>query len=160
MDLFLIRHADALPLGENGVTEDEQRPLSDKGEKQSHALGKFLKAQGLVFDRIVSSPIVRARQTAEILLKSSAMGLELEFSDSLTPNARPKKLSRYLLKTGGDKVAVVGHMPNVGDFTAWLIGGKKAQIDFPKAGIALVSIGESPIKGSGSLQWLLAPELY
>jgi phosphohistidine phosphatase len=78
----------------------------------------------------------------------------------LTPNARPKKLARYLLKTGGDKVAVVGHMPHLGDFTAWIIGGKKAQIEVPKAGVVLVTMGEAPVKGCGALRWISTPEWY
>lgn len=160
MDLYLIRHADALALGENGIKDDEERPLSDKGEQQSKAMGKFFKGHGIAFDRVVCSPLVRARQTAEIMLKASGQAIELAFSDGLTPNARPKKLARYLMKTGGEKVALVGHLPHMADFTAWIIGGKKAQVDFEKAGVALVSAGDSPIKGNGVLHWLITPEWF
>src|SRR5262245_9835762 len=133
MDLYLIRHADALALGERGITDDEQRPLSEKGERQSQAMGQFFKARGITFDRVVSSPLVRARQTAEIMLKAAGIDLEIALTDSLTPDARPKKTARYLTKTGGDKVAIVGHLPHMGEFAAWLIGGKKAQVEFAKA---------------------------
>lgn len=160
MDLYLIRHADAIALGESGITSDEERPLSDKGEQQSKAMGKFFKSHHIAFDRVVSSPLVRARQTAEIMLKASGQHLDIAFTDALTPDARPKKLARYLTKTGGDKVALVGHLPHMADFTAWIIGGKKAQIDFEKAGVALVSSGDSPIKGNGVMHWLITPEWF
>ncbi len=160
MDLYLIRHADALALGERGVTDDADRPLSEKGEQQADAMGKFFKARDFAFDRVVSSPYLRARQTAEIMLKASGMKLEIDFTDSLTPDARPKKLSRYLMKSGGDKVALVGHLPHMGNFTAWMIGDKNAQIDFVKAGVALVSSGDSPVKGNGVLHWLLTPDWF
>jgi phosphohistidine phosphatase len=160
MDLYLIRHAHALALGERGITDDEQRPLSEKGEEQAAALGRFFKARGMAFDRIVSSPLVRARQTAEIMLKASGTDMEITLTDSLTPNARCKKLARYLMKTGGEKVALVGHLPHMADFTAWIIGGKKAQIEFAKAGVALVSSGDSPVKGNGVLHWLLTPDWF
>ncbi len=160
MELYLIRHADALALGEAGVNDDADRPLSDKGQKQSVAMGEFFKAHGLAFDRVVSSPYLRAKQTAEIMLQSSGMALDIAYTDSLTPDARPKKLARYLMKSGGDKVALVGHLPHMGEFASWMIGDKKAQIEFVKAGVALVSSGESPIKGNGVLHWLITPEWF
>lgn len=160
MDLYLIRHADALALGENGVTEDEDRPLSDKGERQSAALGQFLKTHDITFDRVISSPLLRAKQTTEIMLKAADMEASFTFANELTPNARPKKLARALMKTSGEKIALIGHLPHMGDFTAWIIGGKKAQIEFSKAGMALVSTGDSPIKGNGVLHWLMTPDWY
>ena len=94
------------------------------------------------------------------MLKASGMALEIALTDGLTPNARSKKLARYLMKTGGDRVALVGHLPHMADFAAWIIGGKKAQIEFAKAGVALVSTGDSPIKGNGVLHWLLTPDWF
>lgn len=160
MELYLIRHADAIPLGENGITEDEQRPLTPKGEQQADAMGKLFKARGIGFDRIISSPLVRARQTAEIMLESSGIELDLAFSDTLVPEACPKKLGRYLKKMGGERVAVVGHLPHMGEFASWIIGSRKANIDVAKAGVALVSIDDAPRKGRGSLQWLITPDWF
>ena len=51
-------------------------------------------------------------------------------------------------------------MPQLGDYAAWLIGSKKMQLDIAKAGIALITCGELPSKGLGSLQWLVTPEWY
>ena len=65
MDLYLIRHADALALGERGNTDDFERPLSDKGMAQSKQLGIWMQRKGIALDQVFTSPLVRAQQTAE-----------------------------------------------------------------------------------------------
>ena len=160
MDLFLIRHAEAIDLGERGVTEDENRPLTERGEKQAEALGVLMREREIQFDAVVSSPLLRAKQTAEILLKASGQTIDIRFTPALVPNAKPKELARYLLKSGGERVALVGHLPHMATFAAWLIGGKRAQLEFKKAAIALVSCGSCPMKGNGVLHWLVNPSWY
>lgn len=161
MDLYLIRHADALALGERGITSDEERPLSDKGIGQSEAAARALHARGIVLDKLLTSPLVRARQTAEIMLRVwSRPELALENCDELAPGGKARKLSKQLLKLEGERIGVVGHMPDLGDYAAWLLGSKKAQIDLAKAGIILIQCGEAPAKGLGSLQWMVTPEWY
>jgi phosphohistidine phosphatase len=161
MELYLIRHADALPLGEQEITEDDHRPLSELGEQQAAALGRFVAKRGIKFDLVVTSPLIRAQRTAEILLKAAEFGdVEVVDSSALNPKARSKKLSRYLLRSNAERVALVGHLPHLADFAAWVIGGKKAEVEFAKAGIAHVSCGDSPIKGNGVLHWLVTPEFF
>ena len=135
--------------------------MSEKGETDAEAAAHALKSRGVALDKLITSPLLRARQTAEILLRVwSRPELVLDTCDSLTPSGKPRKLSKYLLKTGGEKIGLVGHMPQLGDYAAWLLGNKKFQIDIAKAGIALISCGELPAKGLGSLQWLVTPEWY
>ena len=84
MDIYLIRHADALPLGERGITDDAERPLSDKGETQSKTLAKALHRCGIKFDHLFASPLVRAQQTADLMVKAwSHSGLSVETCDQL-----------------------------------------------------------------------------
>ena len=59
---------------------------------------------------------------------------ELTICDDLAPGGKAKKLARFLRKFGGESVGLVGHMPDIGDWAAWLIGSRKAHIDFAKAG--------------------------
>ena len=161
MELYLIRHADALPLSEQEITEDDHRPLSELGEKQAAALGRFVAKRGLRFDLVVTSPLIRAQRTAEIMLKAAELGdVEVVESSSLNPKARAKKLSRYLLRSNAERVALVGHLPHLAEFVAWVIGGKKAEVELVKAGMAHVSCGDSPIKGNGVLHWLVTPEFF
>ncbi len=78
MDLVLFRHADALNVGEAGIKTDEERPLSDKGKVRAKASARGLKALGLKPDLILSSPLVRARQTAEIVARETGLNGDVE----------------------------------------------------------------------------------
>lgn len=160
MDLYLIRHAEALALGERGITNDEERPLSEEGEAQAEAAAKAMKKRGILLDKLYTSPLVRARQTAEIMARVWArLELIVETCDALAPESRMRKLSKTLLKSEGEKIGIVGHMPHLGEFAGWLLGDKNVQIDFAKAGIALMPC-ELPSKGMGTLHWMVSPEWY
>ena len=161
MDLYLIRHAHALALGERGVTSDDDRPLSEKGEAQAVALAKSLHQRGVHFDKLCSSPLLRARQTAAILVREwKRADLEIEILDSLIPEGKPRKIGKALLKVSGAKVALVGHMPSMGLLASWLIGDKSINLEMAKAGAALVTCGDLPSKGLGSLRWLVTPDWF
>jgi phosphohistidine phosphatase len=161
VDLYLIRHADALALGERGVTEDAERPLSEKGEDQANVAAKALQKRGIELDRLYTSPLLRARQTADILVKTwSAGALAVEACDALEPGSKPRKLSRFLLKQQGERVGLVGHMPHLAELAAWLIGSKKAQLDIAKSGVVCLHCGEATGKGLAELQWLVTPAWY
>jgi phosphohistidine phosphatase len=158
MDLYLIRHADALALGERGITEESERPLSEQGENQARLLGKGMQRRGLAFDKIVTSPYLRARQTTEGLLGAWSTPPEKHVCADLVPDGKPKKAAAFLSKLGGERVALVGHMPQLGEMTAWLIGSRKVHIDLAKAGVAHVVCKSEVEKGAGALIWLVTPE--
>jgi phosphohistidine phosphatase len=161
MDLYLIRHAEALEIGERGITDDAERPLSEHGELQAQLLGKTLQKHGIALDHLYASPLVRAHQTAELILRAlDRSGLTVETCDALIPGTRPRKLTRFLLKEEGEKVGIVGHMPHLGTFLGWLLGDKKINLDFEKAGVAYVTCGDIPGKGLATLQWLVGPDWY
>src|SRR5207237_7768059 len=90
----------------------------------------------------------------------------LEVCEPLAPASRPKKFARALRDMGermgqhtgdqrGDSIAAVGHMPDIAELAAWLIGSKKVHLDFSKAGIACIALGNEAKKGEGVLQWLI-----
>ena len=159
MDIYIIRHADASPLGANGIQCDEDRPLSERGWKEAALLGKGLKKRGISLDLIVTSPLVRAAQTAEKLRTIYEMSeQQIETRDELAPGGRPKKLARYLNGLSANTVALVGHQPDLSIYAGWLIGEKEVGIDFAKAGVALVRAEGSAAKGSCVLMWLVTPE--
>jgi phosphohistidine phosphatase len=161
VDLYLIRHADALALGERGITEDADRPLSEKGEQQAQAVARALQKHGITLDLLFTSPLVRARQTAELCLKAwSQTGLSLETCADLEPGSKPRKLCRFLLKQEGEQIGLVGHMPHLGELAAWLIGSKKVQIEIAKTGVVCLRCGDAPGKAMAALQWLVTPEWY
>ena len=158
MNLYLLRHADAVPLGENGATSDEDRPLSDKGIEQAALLAQGLKHMNVVIDTIVSSPLLRTVQTAEELRRKLDSAVEIQTCLPLVPGGTSKKLLKCLRKLGGENVLLVGHEPDLSRHLARLIGSKRTGLEFAKAGIACVSCDEAPRKGTGTLLWLVTPD--
>lgn len=161
MNLYLIRHAEAVRLEPGDERDDAERPLTDSGRAQCKALASALQARGVVLNQVVSSPLLRARQTAEALLEHwPGPPPEQLTCNALAPGGRAKKITRFLLGLNGENVGLVGHMPDLGEYAGWLIGNKKTQLDIAKAGAALIQFDGSPDKGEGSLLWLVTPEWF
>jgi phosphohistidine phosphatase len=159
MDLYVIRHAHALSLGERGITEDEERPLSEQGEQQAVQLAAGLQRRGVKIDVLLTSPLLRARQTAEALVRlGPPLVGEMQTCDELAPGGKRKRLARTLLGLDRPAVGLVGHQPDLGEFTAWLIGDRDARLELAKAGVAYVRCDGAPTKGGGALVWLVTPE--
>jgi phosphohistidine phosphatase len=144
MDLYLIRHADALALGDGGLAQDFERPLSEKGNSQVKRLAGWLQQEAIHLEVVFASPLVRAQQTAEGLLGQELPAPSLRVCEELAPGGKPKALARILRQWAGQSAA-------------WLIGSKKAQIDIAKAGVAVITAEDKPRKGSGTLNLLLTP---
>jgi phosphohistidine phosphatase len=157
VDLFLIRHTEAVPLKKGCA--DADRPLTVDGEEQARLLAVGLQRKGVRFGKVFTSPLLRARQTAEHMLKNwSSPPPKLAILDELTPGTRPRKLAKALRELCVDNVALVGHQPDLGEWSAWLIGSRKARIDFAKGGVACIACNDAPAKAAGSLVWLVTPE--
>jgi phosphohistidine phosphatase len=161
MDLYIIRHAEAQALGEGDIQDDEERPLTPDGQFNCGQLAAALKRHGIHFDRIVTSPLLRARQTADGLLRDlPSPKPELHLCDHLAPGGRRKKLTRFLSGLDAPSIAIVGHMPDLADYAAWLIGSRKAQLDLAKAGVASIHFDGDLDKGMGALTWMVTPKWY
>ena len=127
MRLLIVRHAEAAP-----GNPDELRPLTQGGRAQARALGDRLREQGLEPDAVVSSPLLRARETA------NALGLgEPAVDERLAPGASPDDVRDAALGRG-ETVLVVGHQPDCGRAAAALAGGPEPH--FPPCGHALVEL--------------------
>ena len=155
IELHFLRHAHAGdPAAWTG--DDAARPLSDKGEKQAERLGAFLAGVGFKPDAIISSPKLRAAQTAEIVGKH--LGVQISFDDRLAGAFEVETLET-LLRDAGDptRPVVVGHDPDFSDVLAELSGA--SQLPMPKGALARVDI-ERPLRaGGGTLHWLVPPDL-
>ena len=161
MDLYLIRHADAAPLGEGGITRDEVRPLTAKGQEQAKRLASALNGKGIRLGMVLSSPLLRAHQTAERMLQEwPHPAPELRVCEELAPGGKRRKLSRFLRELAADKVALVGHEPDLSRYAAWLIADKKARLELAKAGVAYVLCDPPLRKRDGTLVWLVTPDWF
>ena len=127
MRLVIVRHAEAAP-GE----PDDLRPLTSAGREQARTLGKRLRAQGIDPDAVVSSPLLRARETA------AALGLgDPDVDERLAPGATPADI-RDTAAGRGETVVVVGHQPDCGNAVAELSGGPEPA--FPPCGHVLLEL--------------------
>jgi phosphohistidine phosphatase len=123
--LFLIRHADA-----EAGDPDELRRLSAEGREQARTLGKQLASDGVRPDAVLTSPLLRARETGEAL--AEALACASEPSDALAPGATAAAL-RAAVEGRGETVIVVGHQPDCGQIAAELGDGTEPR--FPPAGV-------------------------
>lgn len=161
MKVYLIRHAHALALGEQGIDKDEDRPLSKKGEKQSRQLAHTLQQRGVQLDALVTSPLVRAHRTAEIMIAEwAAPAPELIVSAKLAPGGKPRKIGKLLRDLNRERIGLVAHQPDMSAWAVWLMGGKKAYVDFAKGGVAHIDWDAELKKSSGALIWLITPAWY
>ena len=160
MDLYLIRHAEAGQRNEaSSPSEDAERPLTVAGEEQSRALAAGLQRQGVRLEILVTSPLLRAQQTAEGILHAWAEPQpEIRVCEHLAPDGKRKRLARFLrtLQAGG--VGLVGHMPDLGEFGGWLLGHRRVPLQLAKAGVALIRCPDPVGKGGGELVWMITPE--
>src|SRR4051812_4787637 len=159
MNVYLIRHAEAQPLELSGVNADADRPLTQLGHAQCHSLSAALLRRSVVLDLVLTSPYLRARQTAQGVLDHwSEPRPRVDQCDDLAPEGKPGKVARALRKLKSANVALVGHVPDMAELAGWFMGSKKTRLDFDKAGVACLVFEELPDKGTGCLQWLVTPE--
>ena len=130
MQLYLVRHADATP-----GDPDELRPLSDEGREQARGLGERMRDDGVVPDVVLTSPLLRARETGDALAR--ATGATSEADERLAPGATPETM-REAISGRGEHVVVVGHQPDCGRIAATLSGEEEPR--FPPAGMAVIEL--------------------
>jgi phosphohistidine phosphatase len=154
LQLHLLRHAHA---GDPVVWEgtDEQRPLTKRGRHQAERLGRFLVANGIHPDAIVSSPKVRALQTAELV--AEALGMTVTLDLRLGDGFDLEGLEQIVLDTGCSAPLLVGHDPDLSEALSELCAAQG--LEMRKGALATIDI-ERPFRpGSGSLRWLVPPDL-
>jgi phosphohistidine phosphatase len=130
MQLYLVRHAEATP-----GDPDELRPLSDEGREQARELGERLRDDGVTPDVVLTSPLLRARETGEALAR--ATGSTFEADERLAPGATAETVLEAI-SGRGEQVVVVGHQPDCGRIAATLRGGEEPR--FPPAGLAVIEL--------------------
>jgi phosphohistidine phosphatase len=161
VELLLLRHG----IAEERCPErvDGERALTAVGRSRTRAVAERLVRLGLGCDQLVTSPLVRARQTAEIavaagLVAEGSPSLSLRVDAALAPGGDPLPLVAEFQRAASahtrlQRLALVGHEPDLGALAAQLIGAPEGAIVLKKAGIALLLLGP----GRGQLKLLMAP---
>ena len=150
MDLYFLRHGEAdWPAWEKS---DDERPLTKRGKKEMHEVAAFLKRLKVSPDVIVTSPLPRASQTAEIAAEH--LKVKCRQDKLLAPGFGRQELERVLKKYPAESLMVVGHEP---DFTQTISQLTGASLKLSKAGVALVELDRS--WRNGRLLWLFPPKI-
>lgn len=156
--LYLIRHGLAAERGKD-YPDDSKRPLTNSGITALRKEASALTELDVTFDIIISSPLVRAKQTADVIAQGLAGKPPVILSDALSPAGSQSSLFQELGKhMRKASIALVGHEPNMGELAARLLGAKGA-IEFKKGAICRIDFEVFPPKGLGTLRWLATPRM-
>lgn len=154
MILYFLRHGKA---GAPHASHDDERELTDRGRKALRAAAPLWRRLNLRPDVVISSPLVRALQTAEIFCE--ALGGEPIVDDLLRPGASWGQLGRAMAQhPDARRVMFVGHEPDMSSAMVELTGA--ASVRMRKGGLACVEFYGVPEPGGGEIAWLLDPDLY
>ena len=157
MDLYLMRHGIAVP--RSTEEPDRDRPLTPKGIRRMRKAAKGLRALKISVDRILTSPLLRARQTAEIVAGVLQLEDRVEVLDELAAESSVKTLLGSLTAYQEmSALLLVGHEPLLGDTASHLLSGSKGvDVELKKGGLCCLEVA-SPPGGKAILQYLLTPK--
>jgi phosphohistidine phosphatase len=153
--IYIIRHAIAEDVSSTG--RDEDRALTPEGRKKMKRAARGLAALDVAPARLLSSPLVRAWQTAEIVIEALPQ-LKIETCDLLAPGVDERSLTRLLdgVHAGVD-VALVGHEPDLGEVLSYWLTGSRGGVEtrFKKGAVACISSSTLPPIGKAVLEWMM-----
>lgn len=163
MKLYLLRHGDAAEPGDPRYPTDAVRPLTPKGTKRTRQLANALRQMEISFDVIFSSPLVRARQTAEIVARSLELEKNLRITNHLAPGGAFVDILAQVenVRPTSEAILLVGHEPYLSGLVSLLCtGGPALALDFKKGGLCRLEVGAVKAGRCAMLEWLLSPRHF
>jgi phosphohistidine phosphatase len=156
MELYFLRHGIAGDRNDPAYLNDQDRPLTDEGIRKTREAAQGLKRLDVAFDKILTSPWLRARQTAEIVAEALGMETRLENLPELEGDRTVDELLTALGDHRASRLLLVGHEPLLGDTVASLVcPDGNMQVGLKKSGAAAVEIDSLPPREPGRLLWLV-----
>jgi phosphohistidine phosphatase len=156
--LYLVRHAVAADRGD-AWPDDAKRPLTASGISRFRRQARGLAALGVGIDQVLSSPLVRTRQTADILAEALSTKPPIVEVAALAPGGTYAEVIAELAKrTRRSEIALVGHEPGIGELAARLVGAKAAFV-FKKGAVCRIDVDALPPTGPGHLRWFATPRM-
>jgi phosphohistidine phosphatase len=158
VELYLVRHGIAEERGD-AWPDDSKRPLSEAGLSRLRKSVRGLDRMGVSLDVVLTSPLVRTRQTAEAISSGLESHPSIVSVEALGPggafNALMLDLEKHSKRT---RIALVGHEPGIGELAARLIGARHP-IEFKKGAICRIDVDALPPSAPGDLRWFLTPKI-
>jgi phosphohistidine phosphatase len=160
MELFVIRHAIAELIGKENEFSDEKRVLTVEGRNRMREVVKGLVKLGVELDLIITSPLARAVQTAEIV--ATGVGLskkEIKQSGNLAPGASAEHLFAEIKSYAVEAIALIGHQPDLGGLIARIIQSSRGtlSIQLKKGSVCFLNVTETVPTLRGDMVWMLTP---
>ena len=157
MILYILRHGIAEDEGPKG--DDRSRRLTPRGRARMRAAAAGMRALALRFDAILTSPLVRTRQTADAVASAFTVRPHIVASDSLAPGgtfqAVLAELEKHPRRT---RIALVGHEPGIGELASRL-SGSRHPLEFKKGAACRIDVDALPPTGPGTLRWFLTSRI-
>ena len=155
-ELILLRHAEALPAPEG--TDDHERALSPHGEQEAHAAGRWLAEHGARPDRVLSSPAVRTRRTAELAARAIAPDAAIGVAGEIYEATPGELLALLDLHADARSVLLVGHNPGIERLVALLVEGRSDEFrGMPPGGLAVLHLDGPLEPGNARLDAFWSP---
>ncbi|MHB8899844.1 MAG: SixA phosphatase family protein [Thermoguttaceae bacterium] len=161
MILYIVRHAWAGEQVDPQWPDDSQRPLTEAGKTRFARVAEILAGRGLNPEVVATSPYRRCRQTAEIIAAIAPSRPQVVPVDHLAPDGDPGRLVAWTAAESSrwERIAWVGHAPDVGDLAAALVSDRGASIHFSKGAVAAIEFEGAVALGGGELQWLVTAKV-
>ena len=153
MNIYLIRHGDAERISLD--KKDFDRELTESGKAKLKSAVNNWKNLIKKFDHIVTSPLTRALQTANVIAEQYDALDKIIIDKKLSPGCDTDNIIEIANSLNGDDIAFVGHQPDLSEELSELISPKGAYVDFKKGAIAKISFGNKVKAGSGTLEYLI-----
>jgi phosphohistidine phosphatase len=155
--LYLVRHAIAAERGPN-YPDDRERPLTSEGVARFKRVVDGLKDFDVKLDVVLTSPLVRASHTAQLLVTGIGGKPRLEILDALASGGRMTQVLEAITKYSkrSKHIALVGHEPDLGELAARLLRAR-GTIEFKKGAVCCIELDGAMPNGPGTLRWLLPP---
>lgn len=159
IELHLVRHAIAAERGPS-YPDDRLRPLTPEGTARWRKAVIGLRAVGMEVDLVLTSPLVRSRETADLLAAGLPGKPAVEESTALAPGGDAAAITRLIARVGRRhrRLALVGHEPDLGELAARLLQAR-GHVEFKKGAVCRIDVDVATPGGPGALRWFLAPRL-
>ena len=155
MTIYFLRHGDA---ADAARFDDDERPLSEFGQRQASAVGAYLAASRSGIQQIYSSPLLRAQQTGEAVQEKLGQ-VPIQTTELLLSSGEPRELVRELHRTPARSVLLIGHEPHLSRTISLLLWGDvRSRVEMKKCSLACISTPDPLEEGRGVLQWLVSSE--
>ncbi len=160
MKIYLVRHGIAVDRIGGQIRCDAERPLTDEGREETERVALGLRKMGVRPEHLVSSPLVRARQTAEIFASVFDLKQHLSICEALSPSGKASQIFNFLADLKKvDEVALFGHQPDMTGLAQALLWAPELDIPFKKAGCCRIDVYDMPPRTPGTLKWHLSPRI-